>query len=336
MHTLDTNTGSSSHSSSFSPTPIVRQLPELARKKPKPLPRKPHPKKEAALQPREVPQSREAAGSGERLELPCRSSLVRSHSEEAIQLHHPPTKEGGPLYWSWLQRGVSTGSLPTPCLDEDDYTIPVLSLSRTHRRPQPYLQPRSLHYSYAYSHVMAGAFCTAPRATPAATAPRQSNSNLTDSSHDDYDEIFVNFPWKLHSSPPTSAGVDSAGHTPSGQHRFMSTSSEGYMNSDEYPRPPGSASGSRDQHRSLLRYYTQLQPTTVRENSATYDLPRVSTSPTLSPTQQPSADYDLPRVSTSPTLSPTQQVSTSPPLSPTQQPSAGYDRLDPDQVTSSS
>ena len=334
IHVLDT--GSSTHSTSISPTPngavaaaATQVLQVEKRKTPppvKPKPRHLSSKKNNLSQPMEVksqtpPQFREG------VVIPSdpahHASFLRSYSEEAIQLQP-----------HGLQRRLSTGSLPTPCLDEDDYTIPCNSFAnRSHLRPQPYLQPKTLEYSYAYSHVMrerlvTGGSQTVPRTRaalpPCGTPPARTPGELAD----DYDEIFVDKYWQeMRAANRTNHTPPLFSHTPSiaEQLRLMSAASDGYMNSDQFPRPstatlpvtppsgspdkphpmdpkprplepeprPLKPSGSLDQHQPLHRHYTPLHPS-VRKLSSSYEVPRgngfeVPSSPLLF---QFTSDYD--------------------------------------------
>ena len=303
VHILDTNTGSSGHSS-VSPTThsaMVWQLPE------QPVKRTPPPVKPKPLRKKPAPQPEPSHSSQALLQEPAHhAALCRSHSEEAIRLQ-PLSKESlrlRPLPRSpRLQRRPSTSSLPTPCLDEDDYTIPTPSFYHPNLRPQPYLQPRSLEYSYAYSHVVAGmvtgAVCTAPRARGPQAAglvvqqqhdPAHQSSEQTQS-------------WQEQNSrqPPSPSGSSMAtSHSSSDQPHLMSTGSEGYVNSDEFPElvrsPPNdqpmvSPPPLGDQPHPHPQGYTQLQAS-QREAVSTYDVPQASDLP--SPPLQPAAmaDYD--------------------------------------------
>ena len=331
MHVLDT--ASSTHSTSLSPTPNggTRVWQMDRRKTPPPIKPKPRHLSSRKAPPRpqlsEVrgqtpPKPQEATPS----EPTHHASLLRSYSEEAIQLHFHPRDRRPPLgapLCPRLQRRLSTGSLPPPSLDEDDYTIPGSVFRRSHLRPQPYLQPKTLEYSYAYSHVtrvVAAGLCTVPRgiasASSAGAPPFGKRGSIPASDKaDDYDEIFVDQYWKEQHANQSSHTHSSSDHTPSvSEHPLLlSTMSDGYMNSDQFPQPlnpsagdsdkphpfrsspdkphPLRPSGSLDEHQSLQRHYTPLQPSMRTMSSSYYEVPCGSSSDVPQPPLFPS-DYD--------------------------------------------
>ena len=91
--------------------------------------------------------------------------------DETLEIHYPRGKPNILLIRSPHHQRVfsHTGSLPdffSPCMDEDDYTIPTLppphiaplplpSHLHIKLRPQPYLKPLPI-YSYAYTHMPVG------------------------------------------------------------------------------------------------------------------------------------------------------------------------------------
>ena len=187
-------------------------------------------------------------------EPPHHLALCRSYSEEAIPITRPqgerptilqPRVPGSSPRHLGLQSRVSTGSLPdfttpsglpdfTPSLDEDDYTIPTQHLfPRTHKRPQPYLQPHPI-YSYAYTHVGAREFRTIPRGIPAPPVVKQRSLSERTNPYDSirtpltepqeqelgYDEIFLSGRLQgkttgpLVSPPPSSSSSSSSSSQP--------------------------------------------------------------------------------------------------------------------------
>ena len=331
MHILDT--GSSTHSSSLSPTPNGtarvwqvdhRKTPPPVKPKPRHLSSRKTPQPQVGVQTPPLPPEGLVTPS----EPAHHASFLRSYSEEAIQPHVGLPRS--PRF----QRRLSTGSLPAPYLDEDDYTIPSSFSRRSHLRPQPYLQPRmTLEYSYAYSHVprtgvVTGRSCTVPRTRAAVVPPNCSQLVRGEPPKaldevDDYDEIFVDQYWQEMRASHSRHTHSSSDHTPSisEQPRLMSIGSEGYMNSDEFPRPsipvvsdtltpddkphplrPSSSpdkphtpgpSGSPDKHQSLQRHYTPLQ-ISMRRMSSSYEVPRGGSLDVLATPPLPrfTSDYD--------------------------------------------
>jgi hypothetical protein len=323
MHILDT--GSSTHSTSLSPTPNGtarvwqvdhRKTPPPIKPKPRHLSSRKTPQPQVRVQTPPLPPEGVVIPS----EPAHHASLLRSYSEEAIQLQ---PRVGLPRSLRF-QRRLSTGSLPTPYLDEDDYTIPSSFSRCSHLRPQPYLQPRmTLEYAYAYSHVLrtgvvTGRSCTVPRTRAAVVPPLHSQLVRSEPPKasafdevDDYDEIFVDQYWQEMRTNQSRHPPSSSDHTSSisEQPRLMSTGSEGYMNSDEFPRPsipvisdtlapnnkphPLGPSGSPDKHQPLQRHYAPLQ-ISMRRMSSSYEVPRSGSLHALAthPLPRFSSDYD--------------------------------------------